>query len=447
MKILSAASGQIGKLFALAGVLPEGEIARGAIGTFVLRGFNYAFLVLLSLVLARLLGSKGYGAYAFAMTSLEILGPLALLGLDPLLIRQVAVYQAQSKWSLLRGMLRRADQVAVAAAIGLIAVVAVVTALLKSQFDPLIAQALWSVLAALPFLVVVRLRQAAMIGLRRVVLGQVGEAVLQPIVVCFLLVGILVVSGRDTQVPALVFANVVAVAAAFFVSNAFLRTAIPHEARRVRPTYRTREWGRDAVMFWLTVNFLILNSGIAVLLLGVMESAESAGIFAAARVLVTIIATPLIFIGLPLAPAMARSFAAGATESLQAASTKATRMAFLFAAPVAATYFLFGDWLLSLYGPEFVVGYRVLLILALGQLANVGFGFVETLLQMTGHERPVAIVLGFSALVNAGLCVWLIPIWGVEGAAIASAVATVSWKAALTVAVQRILSVRPTVLG
>lgn len=427
--------------------IPQGEIARGAIGTFFLRGLNYFFLVFFSLVLARLLGPRGYGAYAFAMTSLEILGPVALLGLDPLVMREVAVYQAKSQWGLLRGLLRRADQLAMAAALAVIALVLGVSLLFESQFDPLVSQALWVVLAALPFLVAVRLRQAAMIGLRRVVLAQVGEALLQPLVVCMLFGAILVLLGRGAPVPYFVFANVVAVAVAYLTCTVLLKRVMPHEARTAEPAYRTKKWGRGALMFWLTINFIMLNSGIGVIFLGIMETPESAGIFAAARVLATIVATPLIFIGLPLAPALARSFATQGSEHLQEAATKAARLAFLFATPVVLLYLIFGDWILSLYGEDFVLGYHVLVILALGQLANVGFGFVENLLQMTGHERPVAAILGFTALLNACLCVLLIPLWGIEGAAVASAAAMIIWNVALAAIVGRVLRIRPTVLG
>ena len=58
-------------------------------------------------------------------------------------------------------------------------------------------------------------------------------------------------------------------------------------------------------------------------------------------------------------------------------------------------------------------------ILAVGPLARATVGPVERLLNMVGEQRACAVVYGAAFSCNIALCVVLIPLFGVAGAAIA----------------------------
>jgi O-antigen/teichoic acid export membrane protein len=77
--------------------------------------------------------------------------------------------------------------------------------------------------------------------------------------------------------------------------------------------------------------------------------------------------------------------------------------------------------LLRMYGKDFTGGYHLMFILAIGLLARAAVGPVERLLNMLGERRNCAYVYAGSFLLNLLICVLLIPRFGVNGAAIASA--------------------------
>ena len=79
----------------------------------------------------------------------------------------------------------------------------------------------------------------------------------------------------------------------------------------------------------------------------------------------------------------------------------------------------FGKPILWLFGPQFVDGYFLMFILAIGPLARATVGPVERLLNMVGEQRACAVVYGSAFAVNIALCVLLIPLFGVAGAAVA----------------------------
>jgi O-antigen/teichoic acid export membrane protein len=81
-----------------------------------------------------------------------------------------------------------------------------------------------------------------------------------------------------------------------------------------------------------------------------------------------------------------------------------------------------GRWLLTtVFGAAFSSGTTSLAILAAGQLINAATGPVGVLLNMTGRERKTARGHAVALGVQLVSGVVLIPRWGVEGAAAATA--------------------------
>ena len=65
-------------------------------------------------------------------------------------------------------------------------------------------------------------------------------------------------------------------------------------------------------------------------------------------------------------------------------------------------------------------------VLAVGLLARSAIGPIERLLNMLGEQRICALVYAAAFGVNIGLCIVLIPYFGMLGAAIATASALVT---------------------
>ena len=94
----------------------------------------------------------------------------------------------------------------------------------------------------------------------------------------------------------------------------------------------------------------------------------------------------------------------------------------LFALPFVLPMVVAPGLVMSLFGAEFRNGSAVLVLLALGQYVNVATGSVGNLLMMTGHERIIRNITFAAAATNIGLCVLLIPRFGITGAAIGTSV-------------------------
>jgi O-antigen/teichoic acid export membrane protein len=91
----------------------------------------------------------------------------------------------------------------------------------------------------------------------------------------------------------------------------------------------------------------------------------------------------------------------------------------------------FGVPMLWLFGRDFVDGYYLMFILAAGLMARAAVGPVERLLNMLGEQRVCAMVYATAFGLNLALCIVLIPIFGVAGAAIATSTALIVESALL----------------
>jgi O-antigen/teichoic acid export membrane protein len=81
--------------------------------------------------------------------------------------------------------------------------------------------------------------------------------------------------------------------------------------------------------------------------------------------------------------------------------------------------------LLWLFGPQFVAGYPVMMILVVGFLFRSSMGPAEFLLNMLGEQKLCAAVLVVTAVLNVALNFALVPRFGLVGAATATSVSLV----------------------
>jgi O-antigen/teichoic acid export membrane protein len=81
-----------------------------------------------------------------------------------------------------------------------------------------------------------------------------------------------------------------------------------------------------------------------------------------------------------------------------------------------------GKPLLWLFGPQFVVGYDIMFVAAIGLVVRSAIGPVERLLNMLGHQHICAAAYATAFAMNVALCLLLVPRFGGHGAATATSI-------------------------
>ncbi|MCF8008979.1 MAG: flippase [Halanaerobiales bacterium] len=76
--------------------------------------------------------------------------------------------------------------------------------------------------------------------------------------------------------------------------------------------------------------------------------------------------------------------------------------------------------IMTVFGPEFIIGATALILVAIGQVVNAGVGTAGSVNVMTGYPKSELYISIVVFVINISLNYILIPIYGINGAAIAS---------------------------
>jgi O-antigen/teichoic acid export membrane protein len=109
---------------------------------------------------------------------------------------------------------------------------------------------------------------------------------------------------------------------------------------------------------------------------------------------------------------------------------KATRLNVVVSIPILLCIIIFSTYLLSFFGSDYTLAKNSLIILASSQLFNSISGPSAIFLNMTGRQKSLNIILIIALLINVTLNVILIPILGMIGAALSTAISLILWKTA-----------------
>jgi O-antigen/teichoic acid export membrane protein len=425
----------------------ERSLVRGVVGTALLNLATMGVNFVITLTLSHTLGVRGYGAYVFALAWSGLLAVPGILGLTPLIVRNVAHYSAQESWGMLRGLLARANLAVTSSSFLVIAVAAGVGTWLIHPSDSELLDPFLIGLLLVPVIALTSVRQSAMQGLGHVVLGRVPETLIGP-AVFLLLVGIARLTlGHRFSATWGMSAQVAAGLVAFAIGAWLLRRTLPAAVRSSRPSYELRKWVLAAVPLFLYSGVQLLNSQVEIILLGVFKGSEAAGIFSVASRVAAVIAFVGVAASYPLSPLIARLQATGDMEALRETAIRSARWIFLASLPIAAAVMLLAQPLLTLFGGEFKGGVTALLTLSLGQLVFAATSVAGIVLVMTGHESSLTRAVAIGAIVGLVLNLVLIPPFGLEGAAAGSAISWVSFCIVVAVYARRRASVPSTALG
>jgi O-antigen/teichoic acid export membrane protein len=116
-----------------------------------------------------------------------------------------------------------------------------------------------------------------------------------------------------------------------------------------------------------------------------------------------------------------RLYQAGRLDQLDELFKISTKWSLYISFPIFLMAVLIpGEVINALFGSNYLKGAMPLVILSLAQLVNAGTGAVGFLLIMTHHEKRWLLFASVSFLISIILDLWMIPLWGITGAALAT---------------------------
>ncbi|PZO10649.1 MAG: flippase [Leptolyngbya foveolarum] len=416
-------------------------------GVFGLRLTYSALTFLTSILLARVLGQSGFGIYTYSIVWAYLLSVPATMGFDNFVVKQIAVYQTQASWRLMNGLLKWANRTVILSSTSVALLAILVASVLRDGTQSETFLGFCIAMLLMPALSLRNVRRGAMRGLNNVAQGLLPELLFDPLILIIFTVGAYVVVG-DALTPlwVIIFYGIGSGITLLIVSR-FLKQTLPNEVVEAKPAYEGRFWLSAAIPFMLLESVPIINSQVDVLMLGAFKGATAVGLYVPVNRGAQLITFILMAVGSSLSPVIASKYADGKMADLQQTITSSVRVvagvAFLF----AATLIVFSSFYLSLFGPEFLAGQDALYIFCTGNFIATSMGLSYGALNMTGHEREAATIGWGATISNIILNAVLIPLWGVNGAALATSLGSATGALISLIMVKKTLNLDMTIIG
>ncbi|MBY8974418.1 polysaccharide biosynthesis C-terminal domain-containing protein [Rhodobacteraceae bacterium NNCM2] len=410
------------------------SFTRQSVISLVITG-GYAVMALaISVLGARLMRLEEFGLYSSVMGHLLIL-TAATSSLPQLMVREITSADHAGDAGALTGIIRWS--------VGwvLLSTLVIAGAALVPHLAGAGTAAWWAVfwigLPVLAAMGLVNALGAALRALDRPILSQIPGAVIRPVlqITALLAVASLVALTAQRAMLILLAAMTAATAVAAVLLAGRLRAV-----SGARPTYRHRVWGAALMTIGLMIACQRVNQHLGTVMLQYLGTLDQVAFYQPAVEALILLGLPPLAVGLILMPRFRRALLEEDRALQQALVRQAARLVWLCTTAGAVVLIAMGpSGLAAVFGAKFAAAYPGVAIVAAGQLAASTLGNPEVLLAQADRERLVARIMAAGVALNIALSAALIPAFGTEGAAAATAVSLLAIRVALHRACRRLL--------
>src|SRR5215468_575180 len=405
-------------------LVDTGEAAvtkRLAATIFVIRVVSAVMAYGLQILLARWMGTSEYGVYVYVWTWVLLLGSMMDFGISASAQKLIPEYRTRGQHALLRGFLSGSRWLTFAVSFIVALLLAGLVKLLSPWIDAAAIVPLYIGCATLPAFVVANTQDGIARSHDWMRLGLMPQFIVRQTLIIGFTAGAFVL-GFNLGATAAMLASLAAVWLAMLGQMIVLNHRLSGHVEPGPKAYDIRGWLAVSLPILLVEGFYLLLSYTDVLVLQQFRSSEEVGVYFAVVKTLALVS----FIHYAMAATTAHRFAEyhALGDKARLSAYVAHAIQWTFWPSLAATILLLalGRPLLWLFGPQFVIGYEIMFIAAIGLVVRAAIGPVERLLNMLGHQHVCAAAYALAFAMNLALCVALVPRFGGIGAAAATTI-------------------------
>lgn len=387
------------------------------------------FFFALSLFLTNFYDAAIVGRYDFSRATLLILGGICMLGTNQSIIYYSGKFKAENSLGSLRRVYLKMVLIILGVAIFFIALLSLVPSGVFNNFfeKPDADELLFKIVISLSAFALSMLNIDAMRALDFPLFSELYRNIFRYFPF-FLAAVILFYTGQTMWLVEVYLLGFVVLAG---ISSLQLFVAFNKKEKKSLPqtnvTYK-EILNKSYPMALSAVTYFLMQST-DILLLGKFSNFDTVAYYAVAVKLATVTSLALQSVNVIIAPRIAEMFSKKDRSELKKTVRLGTRLIFALSLPALIVLALFAAFFLGLFGEAYVLARNGLLILLIGQFFNTLCGPVAIYLNMTGRQHKLQQILMFGFALNLILNWFLIPVYGMSGAAIGTAISMVVWNA------------------
>ncbi|MCG2796685.1 MAG: flippase [Actinomycetia bacterium] len=400
-------------------------VAKGTLLVLVGFGVSHLFTFARRLVIIRSISQADYGLYALGLSIVMFAMALCGLGLPEGTPRFIAFYRGKDDPERTKGTLFSALSISLISALLFMAALMVFSGPLSSLFGEPGLSWILSVLSMLlplsiTFFILIAFYQGFENAFVKAAFGEIG---LGAITLAAVVIAVVLHFDFHGIMAAFVLGHLIA----FLPLVVYVSRRFPGSLKSVKPKYEIKE----LMSFSLPVMFAAFAGEILCqtdnIMIGYFESSKQVGIYNGAIPLYKTLPIFLVAVAFMFGPVAARMIGEKTGKALLDLYKSVTKWSFLFTLPACMLLLLYPAEILRLFfGERYVSASTVLQLLVLGEVVHTLVGPNDRILVAYGKTRLLMADAVATAVLNVVLNLAFIPPWGINGAALATAISLVT---------------------
>jgi len=408
------------------------ELLRGSMVAFLFKLTGVAIGYLFFYVLADYYGTEGVGVFSTLWTILLFCIIFAKLGFDTSIVKYIAGFYGQKKFSFIKIIYRKG--------VFIILLAGTIITLLVFAFSNQISLLFFenSDYSFFIFLVGLLTIPMAIINYNAESLKSLknitGFSILQNGTIYIVMLMFLFILNHysfsaDNIIYSLCLTFAVLIPLSFLmISNSFSRRLKRQDVHSETFSLKNKDILQTTFPMFLSSFLFFILSWTDILMLSYYLPESDVGVYSMASKIAAVNTLVLVAVNSIAMPKFAEIFERNDKSLFRNFIKQSTLLVFIFSFPVLILIMLFPSEILQVFGTEFAEGKNTLLILAAGQFFSAFSGSTINILNMCGREKAAQYILIFSSIPNILLNYFLIPVYGIEGAAIATSATLILWN-------------------
>ena len=401
------------------------ELFKKSLNVFIIRILSILSGLLFTYFVTKLYGSKGIGIFVLCQSILMISILISLFGTDIASVKFISKYFSNGNYSKIKSIYLNILKIVLPISIILsISIYFLRFYISDFFFDDLGSEVgiFFSVLCIIP-LSIIYIHSESLRGMKEVELYSILKYFLIPSLSIFLL--FFLYSSNNIYIPIFSYCIAVLITAVlsfvvWIYKSQFLKYDFDYDLNN--------NVIKSSFPFFISSSMLFLLQWIDVIFLGYYKSSSDVGIYSVA-VKISMFSSIILFaINSIVAPKISDYFSSNKIDHLKHIIKASSKLMFFSTIPILILILVFSNFILNLFGQDFILGKTSLQILVLGQFFNVLCGSVGYILNMTENQIIFRNITVLSVIVNILINLILIPIYGIVGAAIASMLSLALWN-------------------
>jgi len=401
------------------------ELFKGASRSFLTKVIGLFFAYIFALAVTRTLGAEAWGEFALSLSIIVIGARISSIGLDMGLLKLTAgstnnfyISSIYNRSLIITALCSLIVSFAVYFSADLLASVLFSKPNLSQSFA-------LSGLAILP-LSIINLNARTLQGLKEiqkyVFLRFVSRHIFSLFILLFLL--IFFSDSRVVIISFVLSLFIIAILSSYWIKK---ENILFSNALKLKPKEYFKLYKLSSSLL-ITALLVMSMSWIDTIMVGIFLPETEVGVYNIALKISTLLIIILGAVSAIAAPKISESYSTKSKDDLSSIVNYSTSLIFYFTLPVFLILIIFPEQILALFGAEFKAGKLALIILCIGHFINAISGTVSYFMQMTDSQFAFQIIMSVAVLIAITLNYLFIPLYGIEGAAMATAISLIYWN-------------------